>query len=227
MKCFKSFYLFITVLSSLVLGSCSHITEWDRTAEISEQRTQISARGQEINKGKNLIIEGKQSLKIALLKLKFLIPGVDLKSNSVLVMDKALFFANKEFFSISVDQKRKLQRELLPELYQVYSVLEEMKMTLVVVCSQGENCASTHLRNWIPAPISFVGISGQNLKKLNRYDPVLILSDSKDIVESIHSNRDLGDTNPWLSRWIKIPELSQTELTYNEWNELIPSVTHF
>ncbi len=210
---------------TLLFAGCSSIEELDRVAKVNEVEVELSPRGKEINRGRNLVLEGKQSLKIALLKIKFLVPGVDYHGNSVVLIDRDVFF--NEDLDIDGEKRKSLQRSLLPELLQIYSSLEEMKMTLVVTCSKAAQCNPNQLREWIPPQISVVGISPEKYKKLRHYSPILILSSSRTILSDIQKYRPHADSTYWSSRWIKLPKFSQVQLSYNEWSSLIPTVTKF
>ena len=212
---------------TLFLVGCSSFVELDRVAEINEIEVELSPRGKEINRGRNLVLEGKQSLKIALLKIKFLVPGVDYHHNSVVVLDRDVFFNDRDELDMDSEQRNNLQRSLLPELFQIYSALEEMKMTLIVSCSKASDCSPRQLRDWIPSPISVVGISKKNKSKLRFYNPILILSSNRTILSDIQNYKPQHDSTYWSSRWIKLPQFSQVQLSYNEWSSLIPTVTKF
>ena len=84
---------------TLFLVGCSSFVELDRVAEINEIEVELSPRGKEINRGRNLVLEGKQSLKIALLKIRFLVPGVDYHHNSVVVLDRDVCSMPKQYFN--------------------------------------------------------------------------------------------------------------------------------
>ncbi len=219
--------IFIFMAMGLLSG-CSSIEELDRVAQVSEVNSELSPRGRVINQGRNLVLEGKQSLKIALLKIKFLVPGVDYHKNSVVILSRDIFFADQRHLNGTTSaQRMSLQMALLPELFQIYTALEELKMTLLVTCSSAELCRAEQLREWIPRNISVVGISPEVKYKLSKYQPVLILSNSRTLLNDIQKFHPMAESTYWSSKWIKLPEFSKVTLSFNEWNSLIPTVTNF
>lgn len=224
---FRKSILYILCLVHWV--GCTSLIELDRVAQVNEVNVELSERGRAVSEGRNLVLEGKQSLKIALLKIKFLIPEVDYLKNSVVLMDRNIFFdgSTNESILISGKDGKSLQESLLPELYQIYAALEEMKMTLVVTCDTAKYCRPNELRQWIPRNISVVGIGPQNRKKIAKYRPVILLSNSRKTLTSVEKFHFHSDATYWSSRWIKLPKFSSVNLTYNEWSSLIPSVTNF
>ncbi len=197
-------------------------------AQVNEVNIELSPRGKVINHGRNLVLEGKQSLKIALLKIKFLTPGVDYKKNSVVLLSRDIFFENNESFKgLSGQERITLHKSLMPELFQIYSALREMKMTLVVSCSTKKECTPSSLREWIPKNISVVGIGPDKKYKLAKFKPVLILSNSRSLLENVEKYHPMRDSTFWSAKWIKLPQLSSVQLSYNEWSSLIPTVRKF
>jgi len=223
---FKSI-IYIVCLVNWV--GCSSLIELDRVAQVNEVSAELSERGRAVSEGRNLVLEGKQSLKIALLKIKFLIPEVDYHKNSVVLMDRDIFFEghSNESILFAAEDGKSLQESLLPELYQIYAALAEMKMTLVVTCDTAKFCRPEELRQWIPRNITVVGIGPKNRKKMAKYRPVILLSNSRKTLNSVEKYHIHRDATYWSSRWIKLPKFSSVNLTYNEWSSLIPSVTNF
>jgi len=218
----------IIIILTILLQGCSYFEGFDRVARVGELNVELSPRSKVINEGRNLVLEGKQSLKIALLKIKFLVFGVDYSKNSVVVLSRDIFFgANLNRDDASRQQKRNLQKALLPELFQIYSVLEDLKMTLVVTCRSQLLCTSEQLRQWVPSNISVIGIYPKNEYKLAKYKPVLILSNSRELLFKVQKVHPRTDLTYWASKWIKLPQFSKVSLSFNEWNSLVPSVTNF
>ena len=64
---FRKSILYIFCLVHWV--GCTSLIELDRVAQVNEVNVELSERGRAVSEGRNLVLEGKQSLKIALLKM--------------------------------------------------------------------------------------------------------------------------------------------------------------
>jgi hypothetical protein len=218
----NTFLVALTLIFSL---SCSSLENLDRVAEVNSVNVELSPRGKVINEGRNLILEGKQSLKIALLKMKFLVPEKDYNFNSVVVLDSAVFLTQD--IALPALERKELQQSLLPELYQIFSTIDDLKLKLIVVCHSQQQCMSGYFDSWIPPQVKFESVHAHSLGKLKRYRPLLILSNSAALVGKMEKVWHHDEASQIASYWIKLPQWEKVDLTLNEWNSLVPTVESF
>lgn len=226
-------FIFLILFSFILVQGCTSLKELDRVAKVNEIETEVSPKGKVLNEGRNLVIKGKQSLKIALLKMRFLVPGVDYnykKKNSVLI-DRNILLTLKnstEAAKPSTDlyEFEGIQKQLMPELYQLFSLIEELDLHLILLCSSLESCRGDNIDYLIPKSLKTVKVV-KNSSLLKRYPPILILSEGRGVLTKLNDLMPHNDQTYWSSRMIELPQLSSINLTYGEWASLVPTVNEF
>lgn len=219
--------LLTIALINITLLSCSQL---DRSAQVvSLTGLQVSEDEEKMLKAKRNLIEAKQSLKLAIIKVNLITKSELVDSSG---RRKAVFLEAQAFSPILSSSKISpfhlftgdpIFTKLLPEFYQFLDAIEYKKIPIVVDCVGVPDCRG--LRASLKKQYKIFVKDFNRVAANDASQEYVIMLSSKNI--SLKKKSPSNFRTAFKYRWLTFPSLQDQDLKIEEWAALIPKVKEF
>lgn len=216
----NTFFLF--VISTLVVG-CSHI---EHSADVVKEERVTTPVSRALNKTRNQILQNKNALRIASLKLEWGIKNDRREKNKAIILDSSIVsFMGSERSQWDRLALARLHGQLVPELYELLRLVREKKLKLYVICVNTVTCEILK-QNLAESSLSDIFfLDPKNLEALREIRPFLVISSQEKLFDSLANEKFWGH---WHRQWVKVDEVEYSGLIGpDDLARVVPTVHEF
>lgn len=178
-----------------------------------------------LNKTRNQILQNKNALRIAFLKLEWGVKESKEKNKSIVLDSGILAFMGRERSQWDQLALARLHGQLVPELYQLLRLVEEKGLKLMVICINKMTCdiLKQNLSNKSLSQIQF--LDRNNLEVLKGTRPYLVISSNERIFDSLANEKKWLH---WQRQWVKVERVEYSSLLGpDDLARVVPTVHEF
>lgn len=224
-----SYTLFVLLGLATFFVSCSRI---NHVADVVKERQDLSPTAKALNETRFQILENKNSLRIALLKIQL---QENFKANQAIVLDTASLSFLKPDAKQSLESPdeawgtlalARLHGQLLPEFYQVLALISQKNLPLYILCVDKFTCRliRQNLSKALQKSITFLSTGNQD--KLAEVEPMLVLASDNRLFVRLENSSPYWKN--WNRNWVHLKEVDRgTLLRASDIARVVPTINEF
>lgn len=215
---------FLLSLGLLVLSvGCSHI---EHSADVVKEEKVVTPVSKVLNKTRNQILQNKNALRIAFLKLEWGVKNSLAEKRNAIVLDSGIVtFIGQERSKWDRVALARLHGQLVPELYQLLRLVESKNLNLYVVCVNSISCdiLKQNLAENSLKEIHF--LTPQNISSLRNVRPYLVITSKESLFDSLTKE---SSWTSWRRQWVKVEQVEYSSLLGpDDLARVVPTVHEF
>lgn len=209
------------LLLLITLCACSHFGREISVVNVTKTSTPAT---EAIKTARHQLLQNKNSLRIAILTLG-LKTKRELSGRAIIMTTEMMTFLDNPLYDWKALSLARLHQQLIPELYQLLSLVSEKKIPLYVICESLYSCDLLRQNMGRKDLKRVTFLKKYNHKVLGRIRPLLVLATGAKYFEGLSDN---SKWTHWKTEWISLANIDRTSQLYpQDWARVVPTIHEF